>query len=73
MEWKPRHRIIVTTVFLSLNLGGAKVNSAFDLCEIGEFSSGVFNAVQVCRGCADHQGTLTATVRKQLRLVHPAE
>ena len=47
MEWKTRHKIIVTTVFPSLNLCGAKVNSAFDLCEIGELSSGVINAVQV--------------------------
>ena len=35
--------------------GGGKVDSAFHPSEVGEMSSSVINAAQVCYGCADRR------------------
>ena len=38
-----------------LNPSGGKDDSAFHPSEVGEMSSSIINAVQVCRDCADCQ------------------
>ena len=52
MQWLSRW--IHNPVFPGSNPGGGKVDSAFHPSEVGEMSSSISNAAQVCQGCADH-------------------
>ena len=42
-------------MFPGSNPDGGKVDPAFHPSEVGEMSSSVINAAQVCRSCADSQ------------------
>ena len=58
-------------VFLGSNPSGGKVDSAFRPSEVGEMSSSITNASQVCRGCADCQRSPRWTPSARVR-VHTA-
>ena len=56
--------------FSGLDPGG-KVELAFNPSEIGEMSSSIINAAQVCRGCADRQRSPGELLRQEFECTQP--
>ena len=60
VQWLSRW--IHNPVFPGSKPGGGKVDSAFHSSEVGEMSSSIINAAQMCRGFADRQRSPLVTV-----------